>query len=212
MTDHSDLIEQIQAAAEITGDELLQAAASALSSQYLSLSEAREEIERLKGLVAGIRETPAPAWQPIGTFKGDEAYVLVWDGWHVSEARYHPSEDGWWLANTHPTDAHDGQIYPTHWMPIHAPPSALENGPAVLADAINDPAGPSLSSLRKGAEELDAALLESTAMRHSTGEYYSVEVFFTSFDGSERFRALLSARCARIRSALVSGSREDGDG
>lgn len=31
--------------------------ASALSSQSLSLSEAREEIERLKGLVAGIRET-----------------------------------------------------------------------------------------------------------------------------------------------------------
>lgn len=56
MTDHSDLIEQLQAAAEITGDELLQAA-DALSSQSLSLSEAREEnarkdieIERLKKL------------------------------------------------------------------------------------------------------------------------------------------------------------------
>ena len=32
MTDHSDLIEQLQAAAEITGDELLLAAADALSS------------------------------------------------------------------------------------------------------------------------------------------------------------------------------------
>ena len=57
MTDHFDLIEQLQAAAEITGDELLQAAASALSSQSLSLSEARAEndrkdaeIERLKKL------------------------------------------------------------------------------------------------------------------------------------------------------------------
>ena len=50
MTDHSDLIEQIQAAAEISGDELLHAAASALSSQSLSLSEAREEIERLRKL------------------------------------------------------------------------------------------------------------------------------------------------------------------
>lgn len=58
--------------------------------------------------------------------------VLVWDGWNVSEARYHPSEDGWWLANTHPTDAHDGQIYPTHWMPLPPPPEG--SGP-VLADA-----------------------------------------------------------------------------
>ena len=33
-----------------------------------------------------------------------------------------------------------------------SPASALENGPAVLADATNDPASSDLSSLRKGAE------------------------------------------------------------
>ena len=84
----------------------------------------------------GIRELSSPNWQPIGTFEGDEAYVLVWDGWNVSEARYHPSEDGWWLANTHPTDAHDGQVYPTHWMPMPPPP---ESSGQNLADAHQKP-------------------------------------------------------------------------
>lgn len=64
-------------------------------------------------------------WQPIETFDGSEAYVLVFDGSYVSEARYQPSEKGWWLANMHPTDAYDGQVYPTHWRPLPDPPSVM---------------------------------------------------------------------------------------
>lgn len=85
MSDHSDLIAELRALADCdsrAGEPLgkcMRRAAdkierlaehvdyieaqwlakdAALSSQSLSLSEAREEIERLKGLVAGIRECP----------------------------------------------------------------------------------------------------------------------------------------------------------
>lgn len=53
----------------------------------------------------------------------DGRHVLVADNMAVSEARYHADKDGWWLANTDPTDYHDGRIYPTHWQPMPAPPS-----------------------------------------------------------------------------------------
>lgn len=61
MTDHSDLIAELRGVLICPSSQrdIMNRAASALSSQSLSLSEAREEIERLKGLVAGIRETPA---------------------------------------------------------------------------------------------------------------------------------------------------------
>ena len=72
---------------------------------------------------AAITAFQAEAWQPIETFDGSEAYALVWDGHDVSEARYHPNEDGWWLANTHPTDAQDGEVYPSYWMPKPSPPA-----------------------------------------------------------------------------------------
>lgn len=72
---------------------------------------------------AAIAALQAESWQPIETFDSSEAYVLVCDGYDVSEARYHPNEGGWWLANTHPTDAHDGQVYPTYWMPKPLPPT-----------------------------------------------------------------------------------------
>lgn len=54
MTDHSDLIAELRACATArTGEnpyQMLSQAADALSSQSLSLSEAREEIERLRKL------------------------------------------------------------------------------------------------------------------------------------------------------------------
>lgn len=83
MTDHSDLIAELRAMPSKFSLELndrysismrhanelttaCRSAAAALTSQSLSLSEARAEndrkdaeIERLKGLVAGIREAPA---------------------------------------------------------------------------------------------------------------------------------------------------------
>lgn len=168
-----------------------------------ALKASEERGERLSQELASARLRPEP-WQPIGTFKGDEAYVLVWDGGHVSEARYHPSEDGWWLANTHPTDAHDGQIYPTHWMPIPAPPSALENGPAGLADAHSNPPLSDLSSLRKGAEVWRTALKDCAQWL----DVILAEKVIVEPENEQH----IAASIARARAALVSGSREDGDG
>ena len=63
-------------------------------------------------------------WQPIESAPKDGPPVLIAtaDGF-VGEARYHEDEDGWWWANTHPTDATDGSAErPTHWMPLPDPP------------------------------------------------------------------------------------------
>ena len=64
-------------------------------------------------------------WRPIG----DEPDTLVapWDGKPVlvcnsesaGEACYHVGHEGFWWANTHPTDYFDGKVWmPTHWRPI----------------------------------------------------------------------------------------------
>lgn len=53
----------------------------------------------------------------------DGAHVLVADETSVSEARYLANSNGWWLANTDPTDYYDGRIFPTHWQPMPAPPT-----------------------------------------------------------------------------------------
>jgi hypothetical protein len=61
----------------------------------------------------------AREWQPIETAPKDFTSVLVTgDQGFVCEATYNADYDGWWAANTHPTDAYDGQVYPTHWMPL----------------------------------------------------------------------------------------------
>jgi hypothetical protein len=64
-------------------------------------------------------------WQPIKTCPRSSVPVLIavahlrW----VGEAVYYEDDHGWWEANTHPTDAHDGQIHnPTHWQPLPEPP------------------------------------------------------------------------------------------
>ncbi|WP_089177184.1 hypothetical protein [Bosea sp. AS-1] len=84
MTDHSDLIARLRAAcvghpsASIAWPHrVLHEAASALSSQSLSLSEAREEIERLRGLVAGIREPDPATATPYGIIDPDYARVFT---------------------------------------------------------------------------------------------------------------------------------------
>ena len=56
----------------------------------------------------------------------DGGHVLVADKIAVSEARYHQDRDGWWLAQTDPTDVFDGQIYPTHWQPMPNPPASIK--------------------------------------------------------------------------------------
>lgn len=59
---------------------------------------------------------------------GDGEHVLVagkgWQGTDFVVAAYYSEEkEGWWEANTHWVDASDGQVRPTHWMPLPPPPS-----------------------------------------------------------------------------------------
>jgi hypothetical protein len=72
-------------------------------------------------------------WQPIETAptgrdsEGRMQCVLVacggTGGPYACEAWFDEDVDQWWPANTDYTDAHGTQIYPTHWMPLPAPPS-----------------------------------------------------------------------------------------
>jgi hypothetical protein len=61
-------------------------------------------------------------WQPIETAPVDGTPVLLAAAGTVFEGEYKPDANGWWLANTDPTDYHDGQVWPTHWMPLPHPP------------------------------------------------------------------------------------------
>lgn len=111
---------------------------------------------------------------------------------------------------------------------------ALENGPAVLADATNDPASPSLSSLRKGAEiavkplewvshawgaEADDGRyrIEDNGTNWTDDRYWLFVNVGLLTNHRSKYGTLDAAKAAaqsdfetRIRSALVSGSREDG--
>ena len=231
MTDH--LIERLWEAAydERWADTLeievskrtVIAAASALSSQSLSLSEAREEIERLKGLVAGIRECPQEPWQDIATAPKDGTYILVtneaaqvsWVAKFVGERAF--IENPWMsmmLNHWHSPVRYHSTI-PTHWIPLPLPPSALENGPAGLADANNKSPDSDLSSLRKGAEAA-ARILDAEA-DFARENLEAITDDEAAHPGNNvpvrtvwRDRKVIAERCAAAIRALVSGSREDG--
>lgn len=76
-------------------------------------------IEYAKAISALKRPAPLDGgWRPIESAPKDGTHVLIADEICVSEARYIERSEGWWIANTDPTDAHDGQFHnPTHWMP-----------------------------------------------------------------------------------------------
>ncbi len=62
-------------------------------------------------------------WIPIS--EGNEptgSFICGAVGW-VCEGYFDHEHDGWWSANTHWTDAADGQIYPTHYQPMPEPPT-----------------------------------------------------------------------------------------
>jgi hypothetical protein len=71
-------------------------------------------------------------WQPIETAPkaAGVQVLLAGDGYggtgYVVSGYYDEDRDGWWEANTHWTDAADGQVYPTHWMPLPAPPTTSD--------------------------------------------------------------------------------------
>lgn len=78
---------------------------------------------RQMALVA-IQAYEAARWQPIDYDAPPADSVLVGGPGWTAEARWHTDPDGWWLANCDPTDAHDGQCYPTHWCPLPPAPEA----------------------------------------------------------------------------------------
>jgi len=66
-------------------------------------------------------------WKPIETAPKDGQHVLLAcavdpPSW-VCEGYYEEDRDAWYQANTHWTDTYNGQIYPSHWMPMPAPPN-----------------------------------------------------------------------------------------
>lgn len=69
-------------------------------------------------------------WLPIESAPKDGTDILIWCApWSCgSEARY-IEDEGWWLANNHPTDHWGDQKYPTHWQPLPAPPGASASTP-----------------------------------------------------------------------------------
>lgn len=180
MTDHSDLIAKLRACATArTGEnpyQMLSQAADALSSQSLSLSEAREEIERLK-----------EALKPFAAKAG------AYDG--LPEPKYFGDTD--FELNYRP----ETRVIVTLRDLRHAR-SALENGPAVLADAHTNPPLSDLSSLRKGAEVVREALEDCVQWL----EVILAEKVIVEPENEQH----IAASIARARAALVSGSREDG--
>lgn len=64
-------------------------------------------------------------WQSIETAPKDTD-VLISDGVVVGEARYWWQEgqyDMWLWVNIDPSDNWADPVYPTHWMPLPAPPA-----------------------------------------------------------------------------------------
>lgn len=69
----------------------------------------------------------ASEWKPIAEAPRDGTRVLysgATDGiirW-VTMGRW-VEDAGWYEINTDPTDARSDEDYPTHWMPLPAPPT-----------------------------------------------------------------------------------------
>lgn len=165
MTDHSDLIDRLRAAcvgyprASIAWPHrILHEAADALSSQSLSLSEAREDRDSWRRVAERCESEKQAAQATIKRMDraASEANALYLK-MSVERDALKGTLD---LARRRLKEISTGAAYQPR---IHAgagvieidaalnAPSALENGPAGLADATNDPAESDLSSLRAGA-------------------------------------------------------------
>jgi hypothetical protein len=74
--------------------------------------------------------TAALEWQPIETAPKGGTLILVGsarDG-YTTEAQFDTEREEWWEVNTHWTDATGDPLYPTHWMPLPAPPVGSVGG------------------------------------------------------------------------------------
>lgn len=179
-------------------------ALAALSSQSLSLSEAREEIERLKGLLhangkprfnEAMRrlEVAELALKPFAEFAD------VYDADHVRRSGGRPENydlsDSGSVATGGRRDSETYRVLVV--SDLRRAKSALENSKAGLADATPKSPDPSLSSLRKGAEVAVIEAMENDPFvedAHLSG----------TTQQDQRIRHYAEVAIA----ALVSGSRE----
>ena len=175
-----------------------------VGSLLSEIERLRAEVERLKGLVAGIRECPQEPWQDIATAPKDGTFALTC----IGDSPWLPAISHWgsyegvtrWGADpeTFMEEDHfmnywtDCQYEPTHWQPLPVP---FEGSGRTLADANSH------SSLRKGAEVVawryrfirsgvPAPWMVTTCVEDTMGIDVESEPLFSA--------------------ALVSGSREDG--
>lgn len=198
MTDHSDLIDRLRAAcvgyprASIAWPHrILHEAADALSSQSLSLSEAREEIERLK-------EESERRLKCMD--RRAERIIDLWGRVNAAERALGPFAA---VANVDiGSDETDEDIFQQPGYYHRAPRitvgdmrrarAALDICKSGLADAPSNPPLSDLSSLRKGAEVWRDAI-EDAIEKLNTYRGAAVQ---TVID--------------QLEAALVSGCREDG--
>lgn len=88
--------------------------------QLLAWGELMLKTADLRALLSAV------TWRPISEYNSrtDDCDVLVCDErGAVGEARLH--DEGWYWANTDPTDYHDGRAeFVTHFLPLPPPPEA----------------------------------------------------------------------------------------
>ena len=96
----------------------------------------------MKTLLDQLRDAATKTWQPIETAPKDGQHVLLACGQDppdfVCEGYYEEDGDrGWFQANTHWTDAHDGSLWNvTHWMPLPPHPYAANLDLAAVQKVI----------------------------------------------------------------------------
>lgn len=203
MTDHSDLIAELRGDLARMADgerqfwnAKLTPLLDALSSQSLSLSEAREERDEQERLVRVAERLKDKAYAKrdaadrqrdiaLDALKG----VVFWLEGALQCKDWHWDVDQGAMAAEAMARAR----------------SVLENGKARLADAPSNPSDPSLSSLRKGAEEIevtDEMIEAGKEAANGWTDRYMDGAEFVNWDEAlpDIFRRML---------ALVSGSREE---
>lgn len=166
-------------------------------AQSLSLSEAREENERLRSALLVVR--------PVVAGLIDAQYNV--ERWGLKGRLAKLDSE---LRRERVCEVCGGDCSAANPPPSYCPErddfSALENGSAVLADAPSNPPLSDLSSLRKGAEEIevtDEMIEAGKEAANGWTDRYMDGAEFVNWDEAlpEIFRRML---------ALVSGSREDG--
>lgn len=75
--------------------------------------------------VESAKPKEAEEWRDIASAPKDGTAIIGGGNGWAAEIAYDPDAKGWWLAQTHPTDAHDGEMLPTHWRQLPPPPRAM---------------------------------------------------------------------------------------